>query len=106
MPRIVDILPKTRADVRRSADWLRLNRSMTFASRWNERMIDAIVALAEHCERYPEADESADLGINLRYKMHGRRPYIYRILFTNDESIVTVHRILHAAHDRLTIDDL
>lgn len=38
--------------------------------------------------------------------LYGRRRYTFRILFTIDGLTVTVHRVLHAAQDRLTPEDL
>ena len=76
------------------------------ARRWLTSLEAAITSLANTPERYPEADEAAELGVDLRFKMHGRRPHIFRILFTIDRTIVTIHRVRHAAQDRLTEDDL
>jgi hypothetical protein len=66
----------------------------------------AISTLAVNPGRCPEADEAADIGIDLRVLLSGRRPHVFRILFTTDPGLVTVHRVLHAAQDRLTANDL
>jgi hypothetical protein len=56
--------------------------------------------------RFSQAAEAADLGIDLREMLHGRRPHVFRILYTIDGKIVNVHRIRHAAQDRLTAGDV
>ena len=47
-----------------------------------------------------------NLSMNLRCLLSGRRPHVYRILFTIDASDVNIHRILHAARDHIDSDDL
>jgi hypothetical protein len=54
----------------------------------------------------PLADEAADLGLELRQLLFGRRRGVYRILFTIDGQTVTIHRVRHAAQDRLSPDDV
>lgn len=94
-----------RAAVRRNADWLRRNYSVRTADRWNDGIVAAIAGLANHPERCPEADEAAELGFDLRGQFHGRRPHVFRILFTIDGNTVNVLHVRHAAQDRLTADD-
>ena len=86
----------------------RIQRGVSISSsrRWNRRIVAAIAALTNNADRYPEADEAADLGLDLRCKLHGRRPNVYRILFTIDGDTVNVLRVRHAAQDTLADDDL
>ena len=55
---------------------------------------------------WPLADEAADLGIELRQTLFGKRRHVYRILYTFDGDTVHIHRVRHAAQDRLSADDL
>ena len=98
--------PFAAADIRNNTRWLRANQSAQFADRWSANIVAAIAALTDNADRYPEADEAADLGLDLRCKLHGRRPNIYRILFTIDGDTVNVLRVRHAAQDTLADDDL
>ncbi len=75
-------------------------------ARWRARLLRAVENLEYDPHCYPEADEAADLGINLRMALLGRKPQMHRILFTIDGETVTVLRVRHAAQDRLTEDDL
>jgi hypothetical protein len=38
--------------------------------------------------------------------LSGRHRHVYRILFTIEDDVVYVHRIRHAAQDRLSPDDV
>lgn len=103
---IVITRAKADADLLRNSVWLARKKTIEFATRWLASIQTSISSLASNPDRYPEADEAQDLGMNLRFKMHGRRPHIYRILFIHDDTTVNVIRVLHAAQDRLTADDL
>ena len=66
----------------------------------------AIRTLANDAEKWPEADEAATLDSNWRCLSVGRRPHVYRILFTLDDAAVDVFKIRHASQDYITEDDL
>jgi plasmid stabilization system protein ParE len=76
------------------------------ADRWLARIESAIGELADDAGVWPEADEAATLGINLRCKLFDRRRHVYRILFTIENEVVAVHRVRYAAMDWLTKDDI
>ncbi len=105
MTHTVIVSPRALADVRRNAGWMARHFSVRSADRWLTGTEAAIQSLAVHPERCPEADEAADLGIDLRVLLHGRRPHVFRILFTVDGDAVNVHHVRHAAQDQLTADD-
>jgi plasmid stabilization system protein ParE len=62
--------------------------------------------LAANPKRCPLAGEAADLKMELRELLYSRRRRVYRIRFTVDVSTVHIHRIRHAAQDRLTVGDI
>jgi len=70
------------------------------------RMESAIRSLANDDDQWPEADEAAALGLHLRCRTGGRRPHVYRILFTFDDTTLDVFKIRHASQDYITEDDL
>jgi hypothetical protein len=74
--------------------------------KWLFRTRNAILTLATRADRCPEADEAAALGIPLRVLLSGRKPHVYRILFTISDDTVFVYRVMHAACDWLDADDL
>jgi len=106
MKRKIDVASKPRADVRRNANWLPRTFSVRTADRWNLGIIADISTLALHPEQHPLAEEAIALGVMLRCKLHGRRPQVFRILFTVTDDSVQVIRVRHAAQDRVTEDDL
>lgn len=75
------------------------------AARWHARIGATINSLASDADVWPEADEAADLGVNLRCRLFGRGRHVYRVLFTIDGDTVNVHRVRHVAQDRLQPGD-
>lgn len=61
-----------------------------------------IRSLADFPEVWPLTDEAADLAIELRQVLFGKRRHVYRILYTFDGTTIHVHRVRHAAQDRLS----
>jgi plasmid stabilization system protein ParE len=106
MARTVLLRPGAYADIREITRFISQNVSPTSATRWQARIETAIGQLATEAERYPQADEAADLGIDLREMLHDRRPHVYRILYLFDDDTVSILRVRHAAQDRLTQDDV
>ena len=97
---------KADADIRTNASWLRRHFSERTADRWLRDVSRAIDALTRRPDQHPEADEAGELDTVVRCKLHDRRPHVYRILFTVTDDTVLVLRVLHAAQDRLTEDNL
>jgi len=104
--RVVEIFADAERDLHRSGVSIRTTVSGESAKRWIAKLCTAIDGLAETADRYPEADESAAVGLNLRMRIVGNRSHVYRILFTIVGDTVLVHRVRHAAQDYLTEDDL
>lgn len=106
MAHTVDLRSKAYNDILRNAAWMARHISPQSAARWHAAIDAALQTLANDPGRCPQADEATELGIDLRVLMSGRRPHVFRILFTLDAATVTVHRVRHAAQDRLTDDDI
>lgn len=97
---------RARADVRGYLLWLTANRSAAVASRWLGRYDAAIATVADDPRRFPEAEEAADLGFDLREATLRQGRTHYRILFTISGDTVNILRVRHAAQDRLTDADV
>ena len=104
MPYQVRFTHRALADVDASLAWLSLRSAP--AARWRAGLLARIADLEQSPDRYPAADEAADLAIDLREQLYGRRRGVYRILFTIDGSVVHIHRVRHAAQDRLKPGDV
>jgi plasmid stabilization system protein ParE len=78
-------------------DWLLSEGAGETGMRWFAALQDAIASLAEFPERCPLAPENAVFPFEVRHLLHGRKPHVYRILFTiKDETVY----VLHIRHGR------
>jgi plasmid stabilization system protein ParE len=106
MARTVFLRPGAYADIREITRFISDRVSPASAARWHAGIEAAIGRLATEADRWPQADEAGDLGIDLREMLHGRQRQVYRVLFTIDGDTVNVLRVRHAAQDRLAEDDI
>lgn len=102
---IPDVTAMAKSDMRNTLHWLVTHISRASAHNWRNRIRLALNALSHDAGSCPLAHESADMGLELREKPCGNRPHVYRILFTIEDSTVTIHRVRHAAQDWLTPED-
>ena len=105
MAHTVIVQPKALDDIDRTVGSLSRHVSLEAAEAWRARIESALLKIARDPSSYPEAEEAAALGIELRMHLVGRRRHIYRILFTVVGSAVNVLRIRHAARDWLDADE-
>ena len=88
---------RARADVVEQFRYL-VDRSPAAAARWYAGIEKAIAKLGTLPERHPIAqDESEQLGITLHQMLYGRRPGVFRILFSIEGDTVTLHYVRHSA---------
>jgi plasmid stabilization system protein ParE len=106
VPYAIRSTPRADADIDHYVAWLHLHVSLASAARWHAGISAKIRTLSNNPERCPLSDEASDLGIELREMYYGRRRHVYRILFTIDGQTVNVHRVRHAAQDRLFPGDI
>jgi plasmid stabilization system protein ParE len=71
---------------------------LQFSNGWFLALEEAIASLANFPQRCPLAPENAEFPFEVRQLLYGRKPHVYRILFTLVESD-TVY-ILHIRHGR------
>lgn len=81
--------------------------SVDRAANWLDGLFDAVSGLAVFPERCQAAAETADMPIEVRQLLYGKRMNVYRILFSIDEGsrTVTVLRIRHSARLSLGVSD-
>jgi toxin ParE1/3/4 len=65
--------------------------------RWFQGLREAVASLAHFPQRCPIAPENAVFPFEVRHLLYGRRPHVYRVLFTMQGDVVTV---LHIRHGR------
>jgi len=78
-------------------EWLLVHQAGDAGLRWFAAMEDAIASLATFPQRCPLAPENARFTFEVRQLFYGRKPHVYRILFTVDGDAV---HILHIRHGR------
>lgn len=79
-------------------------RAMHTAFRWSQRLQRAIESLERQPQRCGLATENSKVGIELRQLLFGRRPNVYRVIFTidEDEDMVRVLRVVRAQRRSLS----
>jgi plasmid stabilization system protein ParE len=97
---------KAHADIDEHFGFIGNRMGLAVAARWRDRLIARVDTLSNQPEGYSLAEEAPDLGIELREMLFGRRRQVYRILFTIDGQTANIHRVRHAAQDRLSPDNI
>jgi plasmid stabilization system protein ParE len=97
--------PRARLDFDAAVAWL-ARLSPAAATRWRTGFFNILADLEVDPLRYSLADEAADLGIDLRQLLYGRRRNTYRVLFVVEGQTVSIFRLRHTAQDRLGTADV
>src|SRR5271170_2514565 len=96
---------ETTAAAERDADailgWLLSEHAGETGMRWFAALQDAIASLAEFPARCPLAPENATFPFKVRHLLYGRKPHVYRILFTIEGGTVYVLNIRHGRRQPL-----
>jgi len=92
----VVVTARARADALEAFAWL-AERSPEAAERWYLSLQEAIAELSTMPERNPVAEEESKLlSVTMRQMLYGRRRGTYRLLFTIEAEVVTLHYVQHA----------
>ena len=97
----VEVTLQAEQDADAILEWLLEQGASDTGLRWFLRLQDAIASLAVAPARCPLAPENDALPFETRQLLYGRKPHIYRILFTTREDVVYVLRIRHGRRRRL-----
>jgi len=93
----VVVTARARADALEAFVWL-AERSPDAAERWFLALQEAIEGLSTMPERHPVAEEESEhLGVAFRQMLYGKRRNVYRLLFSVQDDVVTLHYIRHAS---------
>jgi plasmid stabilization system protein ParE len=93
----VEITPTAEQEADEILSWLLSQHAGETGLRWFAALQDAIASLAEFPRRCPLAPENVAFPFEVRHLLYGRKPHIYRILFTIEQHTVYV---LHIRHGR------
>jgi plasmid stabilization system protein ParE len=93
----VETSAQAESDAGAILEWLLTQHAGEAGIRWFIALDDAIASLATFPERFPIAPENVSFPFEVRQLLYGRKPHVYRILFTIDGDTVNV---LHIRHGR------
>ena len=107
----VEVAPQASRDLDAIATYIAKHGSFDQAQAWFNSIMGAIAALRELPNRCPVAEESEDLGGQVRLLLHGRRNRRYKVYFsiqlkTPAEGIVRVFHVRHWARHRPNAGEL
>ena len=73
------------------------------AARWFNGLASALEGLATMPHRCPLAPEAAEVSLELRHLLYGKKPHVYRVVYEVDEARKTVWvlTIRHGARQNL-----
>lgn len=93
----VVVTARARTDAVEAFRWM-FDRSPDAAARWFVGFEKALASLSKDPKRHPAAEEESErLGIPLRQMLYGRRRGAYRVLFSIEHDVVTLHFVRHGA---------
>jgi plasmid stabilization system protein ParE len=93
----VETSAQAEIDATEILEWLMAQDAGETGIRWFRALEEAIHSLATFPERCPLAPENARFPYEVRQLLYGRRPHVYRILFTIEGDTV---RVLHIRSPR------
>ena len=93
----VEISAQAERDAEAILEWLLAQHTGQAGIDWFLALDDAFASLAQFPERCPIAPENARSPFEVRQQLYGRKPQVYRILFTIAGDTVNV---LHIRHGR------
>jgi plasmid stabilization system protein ParE len=82
-------------------EWLISKEVGEAGVRWFVALEEAIASLATFPDRCPLAPENSKHPFEVRHLLYGRRPHVYRILFTVQGDTVNILHIRHGRRTRL-----
>ena len=94
------------ADVESVLRWFASQRAMTAGAAWLSSWMARIETLETNSDRCRVADESEEIGGEIRELLFGKRRGMYRPLFRIERQTVHLLRVWHTARDTPTRDDL
>lgn len=93
----VEISTQAESDAEGILEWLLSEHAGETGLRWFLALDDAIASLSMFPQRCPLALENLQFPFEVRQLLYGRKPHLYRILFTVKGENVN---ILHIRHGR------
>jgi plasmid stabilization system protein ParE len=96
----VETTPSAERDAQAILEWLLDEQAGETGLRWFLNLEHAIESLSRLPKRCALALESERFPFEVRQLLYGRRPHVYRILFTIEGDIVYILHIRHGRRSR------
>ena len=97
----VETTPSAEREAEAILEWLLDHQAGETGLRWFLNLEQAIQSLSHFPERCSVAPENEQFPFEVRQLLYGRRPHVYRILFTIEQDTVYVLHIRHGRRLRL-----
>lgn len=91
----VEISEEAQRDADVILEWLISEQAGDAGRRWFHGLEKAIASLVNLPQRCPLAPENTELPIETRHLLYGRKPHVYRIVFTIQADAVYILHIWH-----------
>ena len=98
----VEITREAETDAKDIMEWLISQQAGETGLRWFQGLDRAIASLASMPNRCPLAPENGEAPFEVRHLLYGRKPHIYRAIFTIDGAVVYVLHLRHGRRKPLT----
>jgi plasmid stabilization system protein ParE len=95
----VEISAEAESDAEGIFEWLISQHAGETGIRWFIALEEAIASLAKFPERCALAPETLRFPFEVRQLLYGRKPHVYRILFTIQGETVNILRIRHGRRE-------
>lgn len=96
----VEITEEAERDGQGILEWLISQNAREAGLHWFQGLKEAMASLSELPERCPLAAESISFPFEVRQLLYGRKPHVYRVLFTVQGEVVYVLHIRHGRRKR------
>ena len=97
----VEITEVAENDAEGILEWLISQHAGEAALRWFQGLEEAMASLSEFPQRCPLAPENESFPFEVRHLLYGRKPHVYRLLFTIEGNTVFILHIRHARRQTL-----
>jgi toxin ParE1/3/4 len=97
----VEYTSEAEADLNGILDWLISRRGNSRAALVREGLDEAISSLAQFPGRCAPAPEDRSFPSEVRQMFYGRRPHLFRIIFTIDAGRVAILHVWHGRRARI-----
>ena len=91
----VELTDRAQADIAAIYDWLLSQQAGAAGERWFVALREATASLAALPQRCPISPESTDAPVEVWQLLFGRKPHVYRILFTVERDVVHILPVRH-----------